>query len=157
MDSHRLLKGSKMDTFYKNFKFGLVMIFIGFLCGVGFTMCNGCGGEELLPVTVDAGEDVLVEDALPPVPDLLPTKIDPIQACYDIVDWLCNKMSECTSDKNSIDDFAKVLLSSWNCPTTTGLRDSIEFYVQCQVDIKNMSCVEFQKADVPLSCQGQLL
>jgi len=152
------LKGPKMEKLYKNFKLGFVVFLVGLSCGAALMVCNGCGGEELPPIA-DAGVDTVVvsEDGLPPTPSLLPAKIDPVQACYDIVDWLCSKMSSCTANGSDVDKFAQALLAAWNCPSIIGLRDSVEFYVDCQTDIKGLTCIEFQKADVPPSCQGQLL
>ena len=134
---------------------------IGFLVGVAATVCyfmlSGCGDEAPAPEP-DAFVVVtpVLPDAKPPQTDLLPDKIDPVQACWDIAKALGDKMVECTGDPIQAAKFQKELEDAWDCPNIKVLRDGVEFYTVCLPAIKALSCVDLQSANVPKSCQSQL-
>lgn len=137
-------------------KFGFIVFIIGMLCGISLMLCNGCGNVEDLPLP-DAGTDMVEDGVAVSSPDFMPTNTDPVQACKDIVKWLGDKVYECSNDYSQQVNFMQILFDAWDCPTTKGLRDAVELYTKCQVDIKNMTCDEFQQANVPSSCKNQLL
>ena len=139
----------------KVFLFGLV---VGLILGIMAMFSIGCGGEVTDPLPLDGGmEDVLVADSVPPpTPDLLPSKIDPVQACYDIAKWVADKAFACSGDQQGADKIQKTLEDAWDCSTIKGLRDGVELYTVCQVEVAALTCAEFQQGVVPKSCQSQL-
>jgi hypothetical protein len=143
---------------------GVKTFFLGFVIGVvssvAIVMCSGCGSGKVVSdaATPDSiAPDMFVFDAKPPQPDLLPTNIDPVQACYDVAQQLGDKEFECTNDQSKAYKFKTTLEDAWNCPGITALRDGVEFYTVCLPAIKALSCADFQGGSVPDSCKSQLL
>jgi len=135
---------------------------VGAVMGIAFLwVFTGCGEDNV--VSADVGVDVVVTPAKPDVtpaePDLtpMPPDVNPAQACRDIVQWLYNKVMKCTDgDVAQAEEFKKVIEAAWDCPNVVGVRDAVAFYKVCQVKIRDLTCVDFNKSIVPESCQTQL-
>lgn len=134
---------------------------LGFLAAMVLMFIGGCGDETMpepdATVVVDAGVDVMPPDTSPPEPDLMVVQHDPVQACYDVAQWLSDKMLECSGSQHDAASFKKYLETVWDCPSSTGIRDAVELYTVCQPAIKNMTCADFEAANSPPSCKSQLI
>jgi len=117
-------------------------------------MCMGCGDDTVDYPKVDASVSQL--DVVPLEPGLMPIQYDPVQTCYEAIEWLCNKMLACEESQEDVDEFRKVIEDMWNCPSIVGIRDSVEFYTICQLAVRDMPCADFENGYTPLSCQYQL-
>jgi hypothetical protein len=136
----------------------VVSFLLGFIVGVLTIISVGCGGEDVYTPEPDGSMvDVFVPDTTPPEPDLMLTQNDPVQACYDLVQWLTNKALECSGSQEAANKFKKALEDGLDCPSVTGIRDAVELYTACQPAIKSLSCTDFETANSPTSCNGQLM
>jgi len=134
-----------------------VEFIFGFIAVLIFILVIGCGSDFIETPEPDAMvADTMLSDTTPPEPDLMLIQSDPVQACYDIAQWLSDKILKCSKSQTAADKFKKDLEDGWDCPTITGIRDSVELYIVCQPAIKALSCIDFKNAEVPKSCMGQL-